>query len=191
MSADTMPLSIAYNNERDVLTVDGVEYSGHLFRTLALCEPGTWLRFESRCDGVVTVSTPGPEREQVFDELRRLDLALIVPVQRALRERVRQVTDLGFTAAHDDEHEDGSLAAAAACYATHAAIQSGVTAGKIDRYAEPHRRFDKIVPDYWPWDREWWKPAAMPDRNLEKAIALLFAELERLHRTAERAHRST
>lgn len=63
------PLNVEYNLHTDVLTVDGVRYSGHLFRTLALCEPGTWLRFEDRCDGAVTVFTPSPQLERAFDAM--------------------------------------------------------------------------------------------------------------------------
>lgn len=62
-------LSVEYDQRRDVLTVDGVRYSGHLFRTLALCEPGTWLRFEDRRDGVITVFTPGSDMERAFDAM--------------------------------------------------------------------------------------------------------------------------
>ncbi len=62
-------LSVEYDQRRDVLTVDGVRYSGHLFRTLALCEPGTWLRFEDRRDGVITVFTTGADMERAFDAM--------------------------------------------------------------------------------------------------------------------------
>ena len=63
------PLQVEYDQRDDVLTVDGVRYSGHIFRTLALCEPGTWLRFEDRRDGVVSVFTLGPELERAFDAM--------------------------------------------------------------------------------------------------------------------------
>jgi hypothetical protein len=62
-------LKVDYDQHTDVLTVDGVRYSGHIFRTLALCAPGTWLRFEDRRDGVVSVFTPGPEMERAFDAM--------------------------------------------------------------------------------------------------------------------------
>jgi hypothetical protein len=62
-------LNVEYNPHTDELIVDGVRYSGHLFRTLALCEPGTWLRLEDRRDGVVSVFTPGPELERAFDAM--------------------------------------------------------------------------------------------------------------------------
>jgi hypothetical protein len=63
------PLNIEYDQRLDVVTVDGVCYAGHLFRTLSLCEPGTWLRLEARRDGVVSVFTPGSELERAFDAM--------------------------------------------------------------------------------------------------------------------------
>ena len=62
-------LIIEQDAARDIVTINGVKYSGHLFRTLALCEPGTWLRFEGRRDGAITVFTPGPDLERAFDVL--------------------------------------------------------------------------------------------------------------------------
>ena len=64
---DDKPLTVEHDKDRDLLIVDGVCYSGHIFRTLALCEPGTWLRFEDRRNGTITLSTPGPELERFFD----------------------------------------------------------------------------------------------------------------------------
>lgn len=63
------PLQVQYDQHEDVLTVNGVRYAGHVFRTLALCETGTWLRFEGKRDGVITVFTPGRELERAFDVL--------------------------------------------------------------------------------------------------------------------------
>lgn len=100
-----------------------------------------------------------------------------------LAERRRQVSAEGWTPEHDDLHSDGSLAAAGACYAMHTAIDIGISAGRIDRYAAPARRFDKFMPDYWPWDRDWWKPNTRR-RNLVKAGALILAEIERLDRAS-------
>ncbi|GAG33310.1 unnamed protein product, partial [marine sediment metagenome] len=41
-------------------------------------------------------------------------------------------------------------------------------------------------PEIWPWDPSWWKPTD-ERRNLEKAGALIVAELERLDRLEARA----
>ena len=64
---DDKTLTVEHDEARDLLIVDGVRYSGQIFRTLALCEPGTWLRFEDRRDGVVSLFTPGPKLERAFD----------------------------------------------------------------------------------------------------------------------------
>ena len=84
-------------------------------------------------------------------------------------ERDRQVNRLGWTPEHDDEHTNGELVRAAACYALPPA--SYVRSGHIGK------------PSLWPWDMAWWKPTP-EDRitELVKAGALIVAELERLDR---------
>ena len=78
-------------------------------------------------------------------------------------ERRRQIESEGWTPAHDDEHSQGELAAAAVCYAF-TAVRS------------PH-----FLGHLWPWDGSWWKPKDKR-RNLVKAGALILAEIERLDR---------
>lgn len=86
-------------------------------------------------------------------------------------ERQRQRWDEGWTPEHDDAHDKGELASAAACYALNAA---------------PERFPDGVVPIFWPWAREWWKPKTRR-RDLVRAAALIVAEIERLDRaTIER-----
>lgn len=96
-----------------------------------------------------------------------------------LQERRRQVNEEGWTPEHDDQHQRGELARAAAAYAVHWTM-------------EGYRTF---FGDFlWPWDKEWWKPgrletgkvAIMRRRNLVKAAALLLAEIERLDRLEEK-----
>jgi hypothetical protein len=96
-------------------------------------------------------------------------------------ERARQMTHEGWTAQHDDDHDAGELAQAAACYAmpdaqrpTKAAVVPGSPRSPAQRVRIPHR---------WPWDAEWWRPT--PDdrvRELVKAGALIAAEIDRLQR---------
>lgn len=85
-----------------------------------------------------------------------------------LAERQRQVEVEGWTPEHDDQHEVGELATAAACYAGNAGgyVWAGGWPGEV-----------------WPWAREWWKPST-PRRDLVKAAALIIAEIERLDRAA-------
>jgi hypothetical protein len=84
-----------------------------------------------------------------------------------MHERARQISDEGWSAGHDDQHDDGELAAAAACYAFPIII------GRDD------------APVAWPaeWDVTWWKPTTRR-RDLVKAGALILAEIERLDRAA-------
>lgn len=108
-------------------------------------------------------------------------------------ERARQMSDEGWTPEHDDEHTDGSLALAAACYATPVRIyEQNAFAGGVS-YVDP-----------WPWERLWDKRYrygerrnnrgnVLPDPStynnkeridlLVKAGALIAAEIDRILRT--------
>ncbi len=95
-----------------------------------------------------------------------------------LAERRRQQEKEGWTPAHDDEHRDGSMAQAAACYA--ASKQAYEDVGFV---ADPRDDIDFRIPVAWPksWAPRWWKPK---DRrsDLVRAGALIIAEIERLDR---------
>ena len=50
-----------YDPVEDVLTIEGVKYSGELFRTFGVCHPGTAFRVEERRqDGVLVLTTLRP-----------------------------------------------------------------------------------------------------------------------------------
>lgn len=93
-----------------------------------------------------------------------------------LAERQRQVAREGYTTAHDDEHTDGELSAAAAAYAW--AAGCNMDPHGVERY-EP----DAKPPKMWPWDDGDWKPGDVR-RMLVKSGALLLAEIERIDRAA-------
>lgn len=98
--------------------------------------------------------------------------------QRIAAERMRQLEVEGCTRERDaEEHFMGQLASAAAAYAIHAARQEF-------GFDDPEQ-LDDDTPYEWPWDKRWWKPSDDPIRNLEKAGALIAAELDR--RLASRA----
>jgi len=97
------------------------------------------------------------------------DDALGDAARDVLAERQRQISAEGWTPEHDDEHEIGELARAAACYAANA------TGFRLMNRA-----------NLWPWDRAWWKPTT-PRRDLVKAGALILAEIERIDRAAASA----
>lgn len=107
--------------------------------------------------------------------LGRVASAALNKAADVFAERQRQVSAEKWTPTHDDEHTCGDLAVAAACYALRATADGA-------HPDEPYRkRFGDAAGELWPWDREWWKPAS-PRRMLEKAAALLLAEIERLDR---------
>lgn len=86
-------------------------------------------------------------------------------------ERQRQKEVEGWNTNHDDGHDCGEMASAAACYALHTE-----PVGNVGDYLR-----------FWPWDSRWWKPR---DRrhNLVRAGALILAEIERWDRAAMPAH---
>jgi len=98
-------------------------------------------------------------------------------IEEIAAERRRQMEKEGWTLEHDDDHEDGSLGAAAACYAHPERIfVSEELAGR------GYKTFTSYF-DAWPksWADHWWKPKSRR-RNLIRAAALIVAEIERLDR---------
>lgn len=102
-------------------------------------------------------------------------------------ERERQVAAEGWTPEHDDQHRDGGLAYAAACYAMPERI-----------YVARERALGPAFDDPWPWKygdkrkRQSNFPNAIPTdgderlRMLVKAGALIAAEIDRLQRIPPR-----
>lgn len=85
-------------------------------------------------------------------------------------ERQRQIADEGWTAEHDDEHDQEEIACAAATYALPTAFRKGAPT---------------INGTYlWPWANGWYKPGPDRIRELTKAGALIAAEIDRLNRAA-------
>jgi len=110
--------------------------------------------------------------------------------QRIVDERARQIAAEGYTAKHDDEHDGGELAMAAACYAAPGLI-----------YVESRRANSIGFHDPWPWEDlvdarprpskgNFVEPekATLDERIrlLEKAGALCAAEIDRLLRVKAR-----
>ena len=89
-------------------------------------------------------------------------------VELIAEERERQINGEGYTAEHDAQHTDGSMATAGAAYALHLR-GAGVFS----------------TPLIWPWEREAWKPSDDPIRNLQKAGALIAAEIDRRQKLNE------
>lgn len=118
-----------------------------------------------------------------------IDAAESILVEIA-QERLRQIEGEGWTPEHDDEHGDGELALAAACYAlpvhrrTKTVVADEVFNGRAQAGdVETYPIGQSNVPEPWPWLGKWWKPG---DRrgDLLKAGALIVAEIERLDRAA-------
>jgi hypothetical protein len=93
-------------------------------------------------------------------------------IELIAEERQRQIEEEGWGDSHDDEHTDGSLADAAVCYAATGPI------------FEQRNYYNQVsFSDPWPWDDEWDKREdGTRIRNLQKAGALIAAEIDRLNR---------
>jgi len=108
------------------------------------------------------------------------------------KERQRQIEKEGWTAEHDDEYTDGSLALVAALYATPELLYKRIDFVNQVSFIDP-----------WPWDAGWDKRPHPGNgnvvrdnspfyvsrderiRQLEKAGALVAAEIDRLLRKRE------
>ncbi len=135
-------------------------------------------------DDVVTAMA-GKRMESGFDDPVPYELVKVPEPQpvmtslaRIAAERTRQIEAEGWTDHHDDGYTKGELARAAHCYAD--------VAGLIVLHSEGPKPIVAFPPCFihrdWPWDKSWWKPALNPMRNLEKAGALILAEMDRLAR---------
>jgi hypothetical protein len=89
----------------------------------------------------------------------------LTAIQMIEAERNRQIEEKGWTAEHDDEHDNGELACAAASYALSSTC----------------RNFEQEIEVAWPWG-EPMKSQETPLRDLAKAGAFILAEIERIHR---------
>jgi hypothetical protein len=94
-----------------------------------------------------------------------------------LAERQRQIGVEGWTPEHDDEHDGGEMAQAAACYAMGKAELRSTH--RLSSQPNPATGIHRL----WPWDIDWWRPSDRR-RNLVKAGALILAEIERLDRAS-------
>lgn len=97
------------------------------------------------------------------------------------KERTRQIIEKGYTPVHDDEHADGSIADAAACYASpHNQLRRVVHWGN-------HQILHRVL---WPWENEYFKKDDKPRKDqLIIAASLLMAEYERIIRAEQKDSR--
>lgn len=107
--------------------------------------------------------------------------------QDVLAERQRQISKEGWHHDHDDGHNHGEMALAAACYAMFASVSDEAREatdlpGDLTKDGRTIHGWSAWL-EIWPWARSWWKPK---DRrfDLVRAGALILAEIERLDRAA-------
>lgn len=115
---------------------------------------------------------------QPDDETRDVMWTTSPGVEAIARERGRQQDSEGFDAVRDAQYVKAELSNAARSYATRAVYLIHLLNSPSSLKASNR------PPALWPWTHDWWKPSEDPIRNLEKAGALIAAEIDRL--TAER-----
>lgn len=97
-------------------------------------------------------------------------------VMRIQEERRRQIEEEGWTPEHDDQHDAGQLAIAAACY-----LVEGLPNIKLGE--EIQREHGRFTIEAWPFGARWDKRKKHDRiRRLEIAGALIAAEIDRLRR---------
>jgi hypothetical protein len=97
-------------------------------------------------------------------------------VESVFVERLRQISQEGWTQEHDDCHHSGEMALAAACYAISSFVGLGMATHTWTA------ELNEFIRRLWPWSPSWWKPKDQR-RDLVRAAALIIAEIERLDRT--------
>lgn len=97
---------------------------------------------------------------------------------RIARERQRQIDAEGYSSQHDDDHDNAEIAWAAARYAAPEPIFQAAAGHRVGR---------SIWSNLWnPWPWEDGIPLSERIRLLEKAGALVAAEIDRLLRIEEK-----
>lgn len=128
------------------------------------------VAFLRRTTGLPDGTIQRMHRAIVHGDTKVLPEQICTPGVTAIaNERRRQVEVEGWTSDHDAQYRDGSLTMAAICYA------------EWEHYEHPDGDDTDRIPINWPWTNDWWKPASRR-RNLEKAGALIAAELDQLIR---------
>lgn len=104
-------------------------------------------------------------------------------VRDVLAERERQIKAEGWSVSHDDEHDQGEMARAAACYAYLSTLQPDDKQRHVEAVWGSSDGMISVVGELWPagWSTQWLKPKDRR-RDLVRAAALLIAEIERLDR---------
>ncbi|WP_353622156.1 hypothetical protein [Citrobacter sp. CK196] len=145
----------------------------------------------SKLFGITTPDLPPLEHENVhYADAAEMEIAALrqriaelearafnPAILDVIAERQRQKAVEGWTSEHDDLHDSGELAGAAACYAHYTNARGWVFPTNPGDYQSADE------PNNWPWDPAWWKPTN-PRRDLVKAGALILAEIERIDRAA-------
>lgn len=127
---------------------------------------------EGPCDCTCTPEqVAAGKRRQEFSK-KRMEILQPDGATRIAYERSAHLFRERWTAEGDDKYVNNELLDAAICYIE----QAGYTTSG-DEYVYAHYP----MPDAWPFASSWWKPKD-PVRDLERAGALIAAEIDRRKR---------
>lgn len=102
-------------------------------------------------------------------------------LEDVIAERRRQINEEGWSADHDDQHDKGEMALAAASYAyTSTLVNSEIEAHKNALWGSPSGVFS-VIRHLWRWEPRWFKPQNKRS-DLVRAGALILAEIDRIDR---------
>jgi hypothetical protein len=106
--------------------------------------------------------------------------------ERIAAERQRQIEERGYTAQHDQEHQEGELAWAAAVYAAPETIfHIQVVEGSKGGIRQGQLMWHEPWPQGWQRDTFVLMSPTQRVRQLEKAGALIAAEIDRIQAVAD------
>lgn len=169
--ADSEPDRLGYQTNITILDLDAYhkidEYDFNKLKEMGIELPISFTKQSSSCQNK---DRAGPTGTYVHNQLTE-------GTYRIAQERNRQIDEEGFTLESDQNFydEDGSpLLKAAIAYANDSLVKNSVDMND------------------WPFEEETWKPSDDPVRNLEKAGALIAAEIDRilLNREKEQQQKS-
>jgi hypothetical protein len=155
--------------------------------------PVKWVKADSGFEGWLHAETDLSVQQHVGDEVHIhhwMPLPGVNPfcgVDLIAAERARQVSQEGWSPEHDDWHDIGELASAAACYLVAGDCIANASRMNPDYHCTAESVREEIISGAfthlgWPWAEEWLKIDADPIRSLVKAGALIAAEIDRLQR---------
>lgn len=69
MAKNIYTINVEYDQIEDIVTIEGIHYTGEFFRMAALAQVGTWFRVEKNKEGALTFFSPHEGTAKLFDAM--------------------------------------------------------------------------------------------------------------------------